>query len=318
MAIEPMVNGVPMTPEVTYTLTADHAGPVADRASANAFNTPEDISASSLDQLLAADLTRLSAILQPSANSALVAQVASLIREASDAIAQGNTLQAVDSLRQIAALEPQTFEILRGDAAFASIRPEIDQLLSGLTSAARFDAQASLGRAEQLLDASQLKTGFGVPSLAQVLIKAANRFFDAGGYVNFVRSADLAQTIIENYSAWLPNYGEVRPDNGEPARKEGLLTKRALRANVQSSRNEVRMCAPKKMKTLWLPAPLMLLVLAWLVLGVVVDATTILACGWSPNSVLKSVTDVFCALWGLGFLTLIGLAFYARVRHSRY
>jgi hypothetical protein len=268
-----------------------------------------------LGQLVAADLTRLSAILQPNANSAHVAQVASLIREASDAIVQGNTLQAVGSLRQVAALEPQTIEILRGDAVFASIRPEIDQLLSQLTSSARFDAQASLGRAEQLLDASQLKTGFSVPSLADTLIKAAHRFFDAGGYANYVRSADLAQTTIENYLPWMLNYSQARTDNGEPAPREGLLAERALQANVRNTSEAVRGCGPKKVKRPWLGA-LIVLGLVWLILGVAVGVTTILARGWSPNSIFEFITDVFCEFWGLGFLALMGLGFYERVRKS--
>lgn len=57
-------------------------------------------------------------------------------------------------------------------------------------------------------------------------------------------------------------------------------------------------------RKLWLRAPLLILLLAWLVAGLIAAAIVPL------NGVFE--------LWALGFLALVGLGFYARVRNIRF
>ncbi|MGH9653879.1 MAG: hypothetical protein ACRD6B_10510 [Bryobacteraceae bacterium] len=57
-------------------------------------------------------------------------------------------------------------------------------------------------------------------------------------------------------------------------------------------------------RKLWLRAPLLVLLLSWLVAGLIAAAVVPL------NAVFE--------LWGLGFLALVGLGFYTRVRNIRF
>ena len=319
MGVGPVGSGTGSVPEAAYAAALDAAtriGSAGTTAAAAGLNA--DSNAATLGQLAASDLTQLAAMLERQQDPVVAGQVEGLVRDASSAIAQGNTLEAVGTLNQVAALDPQTIEVLRTDPAFAAMRPEIDHLLNHLTPMARMEAEASLGRAEQAMEQGALREGAELPMRAGNLMEAAHRFYDAGGYANYVRASDLAQTIYDNYSPWMINYNDATLVRTGAGVSRDAGSKVALQGNIQNAWEAVRKSAPHKVKRLWVRAPLLVMLLAWLALGLIVGPVAILIRSWAPESFPESFIDFFYEAWGLGFLAMVGLGFYARVRRPRY
>jgi hypothetical protein len=74
---------------------------------------------------------------------------------------------------------------------------------------------------------------------------------------------------------------------------------------------------PPAVRRLWQRAPLLVLLLSWLAVGL---AGGLLYAGLRlviPEAMPKPGDAAGFGLWGLGFLALVGLGFYARVRRIR-
>lgn len=238
--------------------------------------------------LLEADLARLIRAVEPSSSALDIARAEDLLRDAVSDLGKGETASALEKLAELVRLDPQRAESLRTEPGFAAIRASVEQLLSRLETLARMDAQGRLGRAAQALDAVALRDWDAPP---ETLLGLAQRLLDAGGYANSVRAAGLADALV-NATRWAP------ADTAPPAEDPPAARRGAVRG----------------VGALWSRAPLLVLLLGWLSLGLAGGA------GWlwfrrfeAPGEAPSWVSAGF-EIWALGFLALVSFGFYMRVR----
>ncbi len=267
-----------------------------------------------LRELAPADLTKLSAILrfsEPSTAPAAPPDVA--IREAIVAVDEGRFEQAIGYLASAITRDPSRVEELRARPELAPIRANLDQLLDRVTQVSKIRAESDLARIELSLEQA------GWPKLPQwetrpeILVRLARQFFEAGGYANYVRSAELAQTILQSayWEAFIP-----QPQPLSVAQQaliesdlEGALSPAPPLWKTLSEE------LPVVVRVLWQRAPLLVLFFAWLTVGSVAGLGYAFLRILSLAPSLRSLGDTGFALWGLGFLALVGLGFYARIRN---
>jgi hypothetical protein len=279
-------------------------------------NPTADSSAAVLAGIASADLAKIAAIIEPARSPEATARIENLLRDATSAVAQGNTARALGNLTEITTLDPQTLEVLRTDPVWAPVRVEIDHLLNRFTAVAKIDGETALSRAAQFVDAAATKTIPNWQSRPEALLNAAQRLFDTGGYANYVRSADLAQAIVD-YSPYLLNY-TMNPALPVTLRSRATDDDRpAARSQIFLAWIAARTRASMALRTLWMRAPLLILLLAWLALGLVVGPISILLKGFSSADSSASLISAFYEAWGIGFLALVGFGFYAQIRRVR-
>lgn len=316
MAVQPITDGIsasdgvhvpkPLTPQAPF---ASASAPLRTGAA----HPAGDLNAAVLGQLSASDLANLSAILQPSQSSETALLLRHLVEDTALAAAQGDTTRAISNLNGIARLDPAHIENLRVDPILAPIRPEMERVFHQLTTTARIDAEGSLARAAQFLEASGAKMLPNWQTPPQMLVEAAHRLFEAGGYANYVRSAALAQAIVD-YSPWIVNYmipRTMKVGGTDPS------TQRAPDSAVRKSWAAMRSGALAKVSLLWRRAPLLMLLLGWLAMGLAGASGSILLKILSPEAWPAGLMNDLYDLWAIGFLALVGLGFYARIRRVR-
>jgi hypothetical protein len=269
------------------------------------------IDAAVFGELSAPDVAKLIGILELPQLSANVAQADNLVRAAVSAAAEGAITQAFGALTQALKLDPLRAEAIRSEPGLEPIRPQIDQFLNRLMAVARLDAEGRLSRAVQLLEALGAEKLADWDARPETLILIANRLLDSGGHANYLRTADLSQAFIDAASRGLPAITNVPvpfPVAAEPVKKDGVP-----RGAIWRVFGEVRKQAPSRTRALWRRAPLLILLLAWLGLGTVAGLVFALTREFWPPSLIDSAFKA----WGLGFLVLVIIGFYARIRNVR-
>ncbi len=274
---------------------------------------PGDQNASILAGIAGADAAKLTAILDPPQAADVTARVRQLVQDGASAIAQGNVAAVTDDLKQIAALDPHALETLRTEPAWASARPEIEHLMSGITAVAKLEAEASLGRAAQVLETGAGKMLPNWQTRTDALLTAAHRVFDAGGYANYVRSNWLALAIVD--SSLLTPYFRARISGG---RAQDSLTKAALQRNIDKNWTRLRKRVQARAGVLWTRAPLLILLLAWFALGLIAGIGSMALRNIWPENWPRSLFDNFFDVWALGLLALVGFGLWARIRKLRF
>jgi len=69
-----------------------------------------------------------------------------------------------------------------------------------------------------------------------------------------------------------------------------------------------------RIKKLWARAPLLVLLLGWLAVGFVAGSIYAILRMYGPSNELEPSVSWGFEIWGVGFLALVGLGFYAKVR----
>ncbi|MGH9696571.1 MAG: hypothetical protein ACRD5Z_20660, partial [Bryobacteraceae bacterium] len=265
-----------------------------------------------LRELAPADVAKLSAILRISEPAVAPAAPDPVLRDAILAVEEGRFEQAIGYLASAITRDPSRVEELRDRPEFAPIRANLDQLLNRVTQVSKIRADSDLARIEHSLEQA------GWPKLPQwetrpeILVRLARQFFEAGGYANYVRSAELAQTILQSA------YWEAFIPQPEPLSS-------AQQALIDSDLGEVfspppplwqtlRETVPVMLRVIWQRAPLLVLFFAWLTIGSAAGLIYALVRVLTPAASLRSLGDTGFALWALGFLGLVGFGFYARIR----
>jgi hypothetical protein len=281
-----------------------------------------DVATALATQIAIPDLARLTAILQPNSSSEVAAHITELTQDTTSALAQGNRTRALANLNEIAALDPRTIAVLAPDEVLQPIRPEVDQLLNRLTTVAKMDAEGWLTQADQALETPGHTAITDWQTKPATLLEAAHRLYESGGYTNYVRSADLAQTLVDPaavaYSPFLEEYAAslatkaadpaIRPENEE------LLPKKPALPSAAETFTALRGAAMPRVQVLWNRAPLLVLLLGWLTAGLIAGPAAILLRGLWPEIWPASLVDFGFEVWGIGFLALVCFGFYARVR----
>jgi hypothetical protein len=252
-----------------------------------------------LRELSALQITALLGIIEPSLSPERTTQIDQLLRAAVSATRDGDLSGALAKLATLVSLDPRRAEGLASEPALAPIRQEVEALLVRLTGAARLGAETQLRAATEWLQAPDVVERPTENVRASTLLLFASHLIDAGGYANCIHSAEVSQMVLD-------------PQRWVPAEVAAALSDRA-RARIRISgaipwiRREVMVA---RLKRLWRRAPLLVLLLGWLAVGLV---------GGSAAAVFRDewpvATVALCfEIWALGFLALVGFGFYMRVR----
>ena len=280
------------------------AGPAAQRLAALADLVQSGDSINGLlRQLSQSDVLKLLEIIDrplPPENASLVQD---LLRASVQAVAEGNVPQALAKLSELAVRDPPRAETFQAEPGLASIRADVEHLMFRLASTAQLDAESRLGQATDLLRSTGSKELPGQEIRPEIAILTAGRFLEAGGYVNCVRSAELSQMAINQYGIAPTPVPLVLLDSGKVPRP--------------SARPGWRESWRPRIRNLWLRAPLLVLLLAWLTVGLVGGTISALLRNVWPQALPESLVAVAFDVWGIGFLTLIAFGFYVRVRNWR-
>ena len=146
-------------------------------------------------EVAVADLLKLTQILQPPSPPEIVARVEALIQATVTAINEGRREWAVGRFIEAVTTDPSRAEELRSNPDIQPIRNTVDQLFVRLTNVAKMDAETKLVAAERVIEDA------GWPKLPhwettpQALLQIGHRLLEAGGYANYVKTAELATTL---------------------------------------------------------------------------------------------------------------------------
>jgi hypothetical protein len=263
-------------------------------------------------ELAAADLLKLTQILQPAGAPERTARVDALIRETVISIHEGKIEWAVGRLIEAATIDPARVDEIRSKPEFETIRANVEHVVAHMTNVAKMYAETKLASAEQLLEEA------GYPKLPhwettpETLIHIGHRLIEAGGYANYVHTAELASTLQSAYWA----AAVAQPDGAVGPGKEEALKSNG-RPTTRNTYQKLREQLPGRVRALWMRAPLLVLFGIWFVLGLAGGLLSRVAKVVWPDSWIVSSSDFAFQIWGLGMLALVGFGFWARVRKPR-
>jgi hypothetical protein len=212
----------------------------------------------------------------------------------------GDTSGALEKLTVLISLDPLRAERLASEPGLAPIRQEVEALLSRLTGEARLGAESRLREATERLQAPGAADRQIENVKASTLLLCAGQLIDAGGYASFVQSAAVSRMILD-------------PQRWAPAEAAAPWFHRwDARIRVPRASPWIRLGGlAVRFKSLWRRAPLLVLLLGWLVAGLFGGAVAALFL----NERAAAAVAVFFEIWALGFLALVGFGFYMRVRN---
>jgi hypothetical protein len=269
-------------------------------------------------EVAVADLLKLSQILQPASQPEIVARVEGLIQATVTAINEDRREWAVGRFIEAVTTDPSRAEELRSNPEIQVIRNTIDQLLVRLTNVAKMDAETKLTSAERVIEDAGFQKLPNWETSPQALIQIGHRLLEAGGYANFVRTAELATTLQSAY--WGATLVEAPLINGPTALKKEdtpIGRRGAGPAAVELalySLGKLRERLPLRLEALWRRAPLLAFLGAWFMLGLGGGLLSAIAKAIWPDSWIVAASDFGFQIWGLGFLAIVGFGLWARVR----
>jgi hypothetical protein len=159
--------------------------------------------------------------------------------------------------------------------------------------AARLDAEMKLGQAEQVIELAGGRKLAQWETDPQTLLNIGHRLFSAGGHANYLRAAAVAEMIQSAYWGSTLIQDQTAPTARVSSSKQiGFPVNRILAAVSTVKLRE-------RVRSLWGRAPLLVLLLAWLAVGIF-GGTLYSGFGFE--------------FWAVGFLALVGLGFYSTIR----
>lgn len=258
-----------------------------------------DTVAGLLSQLSASQITALLKIIEPELPPNRIAQLDSLVVDVVSAATAGDVQGAMTKLLALASLDPRRAESVASDSALAPMRNDVDTLIARLTTTARMNAEA------RFQDATRAAQDWGTADHpvrdvdATTLLLVAGRLIEAGGFANWVHSAEVSQMALDQYR-WAPT--------DIPSQQ---LVRDGTRIRVGRATSEGRRRMAALLKNLWRRAPLLVLLLGWLAAGL---AGAVFAAVFRQD-LPASAVGWFFEIWALGFLALVLFGFYMRVRN---
>jgi hypothetical protein len=292
------------------------AAPAAPPPTAGTAGLLDDSVSTLVTDLSALDIAKLIDLIERPLPAEATAQLQDLLTAFVSAAVEGDAIRALSALSEIVALDPSRPDSLRADPTIASIRIGVDQFLDRHTTLARLDAEGRLEQAEQAAGSfpSGKLPGWDMRPANMLLI--ANRVFDSGGLPNYVRAAELAQLVIDG-SRWAPGLAGIPVAAPDSARMNSLY---AAKQPGGVARHGVIRAIGKmaaRLGPLWLRAPLLVLLLAWLGLGIAGGLGSALWHRLWLETWPGFLAAIAFQVWGIGFLALVGFGFYARARKVR-
>ena len=305
-----------------------------------------DVASVLLAEVATSDITKLSRILEPAADAGNSQILDSLLYRAVQEVAKGNDERAVGYLADYATRAPGRAASLPLQPELEPVRDKIDSMVNRMTQVAKMSAEDGLSRAEQTVSQSEGKVS-NWDTNADVLLKMAHRLFEAGGYANYSRTSELARVVNEAATEIkaVPHVlaasasasgtagiqpGQIIPGINAPywvspelsiagpavvprprsSRRNASTTFEGFFENLQ----DLREIAAIALSQLWTRAPLLVVMLTWLFMGLWGGVIFSIASHIWPDSPLVTLGNFAFQLWGIGFLGLVGFGFYARIR----
>jgi hypothetical protein len=270
-----------------------------------------DIFVSTLQEVSDAEMTVLLDMIGRPESPQQAQRLDDLLRAAVSATAEGNVDRAMVPLTELATMSPQRAQTLGSLPSLSSIRGPIERLVSRLNVAAKLEAESQLAQAVKLMESAGAKELMVREIRAQNLILTAGRLLDAGGYANSVWSAQLSQLVIDP-RLWAPNAVPLPlkvkdADGRSPATGGGIFAAiRIVGAGLQLK---------SRIRRMWFRAPLLVLLLAWFVVGLAGGVLSALVRNYWPSVLSASLVAGSFELWALGFLVLVAVGLYVSVRN---
>lgn len=131
------------------------------------------------------------------------ARAGELLQSAAEAAASKDLPRAIAAITELTTKDPEYgTQLVRESASLAPIRGDVNELLQKLALAAKSNAEHILAAASIAVENGPRA---GVPSQMLVL---AQRFYETGQHINFVRAAEIGQAILVFFPA---ETGEIKP-----------------------------------------------------------------------------------------------------------
>lgn len=259
-----------------------------------------DLFVSSLQALSEVEMTALLSMVDLPDSPQQAGHLDDLLRAAVAATAAGDGNRAIGHLAEFAALSPKRAETLASIPSLSAIRGAVERLVARLAVAAKAKAETQLAQAVKLMESLGAKELVVREIRAENVILIAGRLLDAGGYANFVWSAELSRLVT------VPRPTRVAQGvhGGSPSGK-GIFG--ATFTAIQS-----------RTRRMWLRAPLLVLLLGWFVVGLAGGVFSALVRNYWPAMLPAPLVAGGFELWGVGFLGLIGVALYRSARNVRF
>jgi hypothetical protein len=277
-----------------------------------------DMFVSVLQELSEVEMTALLNMIQRPESPQQAERLDDLLRAAVAATGEGDGNRAMGTLAELAATSPRRAETLASLPSLSSIRSLVERLVSRLNVTAKAEAEA------QLVQAMKLMESFGAKGLvvreirAENLILVAGRLLDAGGYANFVWSAELSQLVIDP-RLWAPNAVPLPPQvkdavNRRTAEGGGVFAAIFTASHLVWAGLQLK----SRTRRMWLRAPLLVLLLGWFVMGLAGGLFSAFVRNYRPGVLSASLVEGGFELWALGFLVLVAVGLYRSVRNVRF
>jgi hypothetical protein len=316
-----------------------------------ALSPVTDVASVLLSEVATTDLTKLTRILDPAPDPNSNKVLDSLLNLAVQEVANGNGERAVGYLADYATRDPRRAEALPLQPELEPVRDKIDSMVSRMALVAKMSAEDGLSRAEQTATALAGKLS-NWDTNADVLIKLAHRLFDAGGYANYSRTAELAKLVSDaaiqakpndqalaasaaaaaasnamasaaasqmlpgiNVPYWTsPDFPVSRPHAGRRI-TPGRRQKSGAVDDVRKTLGDLREIAGVALSQLWNRAPLLVLMLVYFALGVLGGVIFAIGSRIWPEGLFVVLGNLAFSMWALGFLGMVGFGFYARIKY---
>jgi hypothetical protein len=280
-----------------------------------------DIFVSGLQALSEVEMTALLNMVERPESLQEAGRLDDLLRAAVGAATEGDGNRAMGHLAEFAAMSPRRTDTLGSLPSLSSIRGPVERLVRGLNVTAKMEAEAQLAQAMKLMASAGAKDLVVREIRAENLILIAGRLLDAGGYANAVWSAEFSKLVIDP-RLWAPNAVPTPPVENAVNRR-GTTGPGIFAAIFTTIFADIRLvCNVLQLKSrtrrMWFRAPLLVLLLAWFVVGLAGGVFSMLGRAYWPSLLSASLVDGSFELWALGFLVLVGIGLYASVRKLRF
>jgi hypothetical protein len=321
MDVPPVGSGPAGMNLIRTSAPAPPASPVGTPERAATSPSAIDNYASVLSDLSQADVARLFQILDQSPFLEAAAQLDVLLHAAIAAASVGDVIRALNRLQAIVVLDPRNAVSILAEPRLDPIRGDVETMLNRMAYVAKLDAEARIAEAAQRSEAIAPRRLLEWDASPETLVGVASRLLESGGHANYIRAADLAQAVIDA-SHWAPDYTSVLPappaGTERPRAEDDPIATRGVLSALRRGWNSFRKAVPQRITTLWLRAPLLILLLSWLALGMAGGVVALLVRKYQPQSWSPSLVNGGFELWAIGFLALVLLGFYMRVRNVRF
>jgi hypothetical protein len=268
------------------------------------------------DQLSPLGIARVQYILERRLAPEQASHVQVLERAAISAASKGFAASALEKAVELARLAPERAEALIREPAFSALRSELETALHRLIPAAKLDAQTHVAEAVQALIATPPDPAPPGMVDARSILAEAQRNLEEGGLVQFRMAAHLAQAVIDHYAALALARPAARVPEPVITRIKTARGRRPTEVREMTARIVRRLT--ERVAALWFRGPLFILLAGWLVLGVACAAVYHALRAIEPEIAGSILVEIGFDAWGLGFLALVGLGFYMRVRHVKF